>query len=163
MLLEGDDAFVKQHCESKRYRGSGPGGQHRNKVETCARVTHIATGISATACEHRELKLNTDMAVRRLRIKLAADIRHPFVMVDGQHLNFPGTKGRISASNKGYPLFVARFLDVLAGNKGQLRPAAEAFGITSSAATRIAFADKVFLASVQSIRQQNGLNPLKSR
>jgi protein subunit release factor B len=27
-------------------RGSGPGGQHKNKVETCVTVTHLPTGLS---------------------------------------------------------------------------------------------------------------------
>jgi peptide chain release factor 2 len=33
----------------ERMRGSGPGGQHRNKVETMVRITHLPTGLQAQA------------------------------------------------------------------------------------------------------------------
>lgn len=36
---------VKVHLS----RGSGPGGQHRNKTESCVTVTHTPTGITAKA------------------------------------------------------------------------------------------------------------------
>jgi protein subunit release factor B len=31
------------------YRGSGPGGQHRNKTDTCVRFTHIPSGLVASS------------------------------------------------------------------------------------------------------------------
>lgn len=35
-------------------RGTGPGGQHRNKTDSACRVTHIATGITAYADERSQ-------------------------------------------------------------------------------------------------------------
>lgn len=43
-----------------RTRGTGPGGQHRNKVESCVIATHRPTGISARAdmrSQHRSLEV----------------------------------------------------------------------------------------------------------
>lgn len=41
--------YVLENKDIKKIytRGSGPGGQHRNKVETCVMLTHIPTNISA--------------------------------------------------------------------------------------------------------------------
>ena len=40
------------------YSGTGAGGQHRNKHQNSCRITHIATGITATAqCRSRENSL----------------------------------------------------------------------------------------------------------
>ncbi|MDT8442228.1 MAG: peptide chain release factor-like protein [Desulfuromonadales bacterium] len=54
------------------FRGSGPGGQHRNTSDTAVRVTHLPTGLSATASESRSRHLNLQRAMARLEAKLAA-------------------------------------------------------------------------------------------
>ena len=51
-------------------RGSGPGGQNRNKRDTACRITHIPTGISARAEDQRTQALNKSEAFRRLAKQL---------------------------------------------------------------------------------------------
>lgn len=49
------------------FRGSGPGGQHRNVTETGVRIRHLPTGIVAQACENRSQARNREVAMERLR------------------------------------------------------------------------------------------------
>lgn len=54
------------------FRGSGPGGQHRNTSETGVRILHLPTGIVVTATESRSRHQNLQKALERLEEKLAA-------------------------------------------------------------------------------------------
>ncbi len=56
-------------------RSSGPGGQHRNKVDTGVRIVHKPSGVEARATERREQRVNRARAVFRLRMKLALKVR----------------------------------------------------------------------------------------
>jgi peptide chain release factor 1 len=47
-------------------KGSGPGGQHKNKVETCVKVIHSPTGIHETCQETRSKERNLKLAKSRV-------------------------------------------------------------------------------------------------
>jgi peptide chain release factor 1 len=53
------------------YRGSGPGGQHRNTSDTAVRVTHIPTGIQACS-EIKSQAQNKALALSALRARILA-------------------------------------------------------------------------------------------
>jgi protein subunit release factor A len=56
--------------ETVHIRGSGPGGQNRNKRMSGVRVRHLPTGLVAVATERRSQAQNLDAALRRLEEKL---------------------------------------------------------------------------------------------
>lgn len=70
--LPTDRASLERVCEVEFIRGSGPGGQHRNKVETGIRLTHPPSGLVIMATERRSQSMNRDLAFKRLAAKLEA-------------------------------------------------------------------------------------------
>lgn len=57
------------------FSGSGPGGQHRNKSEQCARLTHRPSGlvVVATASRSRRQNIMAAFAELQRRLAVAAD------------------------------------------------------------------------------------------
>jgi peptide chain release factor 1 len=60
----------KTDLDISYYRGSGPGGQHRNKRDTACRIKHIPTGISACAEDCKSQRQNRSKAFRKLAKQL---------------------------------------------------------------------------------------------
>ena len=50
-------------------RGTGPGGQHRNKTDSCVNLTHLPTKIKVR-CDGRSQTSNKETALSLLRLKL---------------------------------------------------------------------------------------------
>jgi len=61
---------LRKEVQFQTLRGTGPGGQHRNKVETAVRATHLPTGITVIATEHRSQHRNKILALERLHSRL---------------------------------------------------------------------------------------------
>ena len=71
MSKNTDNNALLKDVQFQTMRGSGPGGQHRNKVETAVRAIHIPTGITAIATEHRSQYRNKQLALERLQNRLS--------------------------------------------------------------------------------------------
>lgn len=54
-------------------RGSGPGGQRKNKVETCVEITHIPTGMKERCQATPSRARNEKIAMDRLRARIVIE------------------------------------------------------------------------------------------
>jgi protein subunit release factor B len=69
-LYPTDRASLERDCDVEFFIAGGPGGQHRNKVETGVRLFHRPSGITVTATERRSQYANREMAFERMAERL---------------------------------------------------------------------------------------------
>jgi len=155
-----DDRTLLESCTLQGYQDSGPGGQHRNKTNTgvCLRLEEL--NLEIRCCEDRSAAINRSLALGRLRLQIALHLRYEPLAQPMRP--FPGSNGRVSPDNPGYPAFIADIFDRLEKNTGEIRPAAEAWRLSTSALTRILFANKTVLAATQQLRARHGKPPLRA-
>ncbi len=152
-------------CDVAFTRRSGPGGQHRNKVATCVVLTHRPTGVRAEAGERRSQSENRAAALRRLRVRLAVDVR---AAVSEPHEPSDLWKSRVrngriacNPAHDDFPALLAEALDVAVVRGGDLRAASEEFGCTPSQLARFFKDEPAAFAKLNAVRTANGLHALK--
>jgi len=114
-----DEAALLADCEIRRQRRSGPGGQHRNKVETAVVITHSPTGIQGEASERRSQEQNRQVALRRLRTNLAIHHRTDVSTEDYEPTVLWQDRCRsrrisVSPQHEDFPAILAEALNLLA-------------------------------------------------
>jgi protein subunit release factor B len=76
-----DHEALERDSDMTFFVASGPGGQHRNKVETGVRLLHRPSGVVVTATERRSQAANREAAFERLaeRLRELNVVRRPRV------------------------------------------------------------------------------------
>ena len=160
--LSPDDLLLQ--CDETRTRRAGPGGQHRNKVETAVVLVHRPTGLSAEGSERRSQAENRRVALWRLRLTLALSHREPPSMAGPSPLWQARVRGRqlvIAADHDDYPTLVAEALDRLKTVGFEMRPAADALGVSMSQLTKLFRKVPAAWVAVNRLRGEAGIPPLK--
>lgn len=155
-------------CEVRFTRRSGPGGQHRNKVETAAIIHHLPSGISAEAGEQRSQAENRRVALFRLRLRLAVDLRTRSAADAPDAAPSPlwqarrrGTLIAVASDHRDFPSLLAEALDALALHSYQPAAAAKQLGVTSSQLVALLRQHPPALATLNAHRATSGKPPLK--
>ncbi|XAM01563.1 peptide chain release factor-like protein [Phycisphaeraceae bacterium D3-23] len=163
--LEIDDLLAD--CDVQRTRGSGPGGQHRNKVETAVRLTHRPTGLSVLASERRSQEQNRAAAAARLRVKLALTVRRPVGADPGEPIpsarwsaRVKGGRLSINPSHDDFPALLAEALDHLAADEYDVAVSAQALGVSTSQLVKLLRHEPAGLEQVNRERKQRGQRTL---
>lgn len=165
-----DDAALLAQCTKTKSRGQGPGGQHRNKVETEVRLTHDPTGLKAHAGERRSASQNQSVAVSRLRLELATRVRCAVPAGDARSALWlkrcsPKGKGAgrvvCNPDHADYPAMLALALDVIHACAWDVRKAALRLVCTPSQLLKLVKDHPPALLWLNAQRTSHALRPLK--
>jgi hypothetical protein len=161
------DSELLRQCRLDVFRGSGPGGQKRNKTSNSVRLTHLPTGLHVTADESRSQLENKTRSLRRLRLRLAIELREPisdrFEPPDWfcsiRHNN------RIAASHR-HPYYAPAaglILDLLKAMDGSPADVGIMLGVPTTAVIRFLEEEPQLWTAANRIRAESNLPPLTHR
>ncbi len=147
------DAKLLAQCRIEAFRAGGPGGQKQNKTSSAVRLVHLPTGVDATAVESRHRSENLSKALKRLRLKIACEIRNPTPV----RLPVPET----GVSNPQYPLWLAHVLDAMEECGFAVATAAERLGLSTGRLIRLLERDPAVWQRINEAREKRGMKKLR--
>ena len=154
-LLQASDEELSSCCRLEFCRGSGNGGQKRNKTSSAARVVLLEDeNFSAEDCTERSQHVNRAHALRKLRRRIAFEVR-----------SLPAElppRIECAVTHEEYPLNLACLLDVLEENDYDHKAAAATCLVTSSAFVKLLRRDEELWATVNAARERRGLYKFKT-
>lgn len=156
---------LQRDCSVTHTKGSGPGGQHRNKVQTAVVLKHQPSGLTGSASDSRSQTQNAAAALFRLRLRLALELRTP--LKELPPAPSPLWRGRcdkagrlkVNEAHKDYPSLLSEALDYIWRSK-DVKEAAAALGVSNSQLLKFLKQEPRALTFVNALRASQGLKPL---
>ena len=154
---------LRAECVVQRVRRSGPGGQHRNKVETGVVIRHEPTGVRAEANERRSQAENLAIAWQRLRVRLAVTVRSEAIIGEPSALwrsRVVGASIQVNQGHVDYPALLSEALDALAAADWDIAATVAMLGVSRSQFTKFLRREPEAFALLNSERATRGLRSL---
>jgi len=161
-----DDQTLLGQCEIHTVRGTGPGGQKRNKTESAVRMLHRPTGLLAQSDATRSQHKNRELALRRLRQRLALEIRRPVRLESyappPELASYLELRGHVPGRHAGGDLVaVARLLDLFVALECSVSDTAGRLRVSTGLLSKLLLADPALAQTVGALRAARGLRTLR--
>lgn len=158
-------AELLKRCEITRLRRGGPGGQHRNKVETAVVIRDSVTGKSAEANEKRSQEANRQVALFRLRVVLAielpSDLELSTLPSELWRSRLRSGKLSINPTHDDFPSLLAEAIAALHATGWDAAAAAEQLECSTSQLIKFLKNEPSAFSLLNQHRTEAGLKPLK--
>lgn len=154
-LLQASDEELSGLCRLEFCRGSGNGGQKRNKTSSAARVVLLEDErFAAEDCSERSQHLNRSRALWKLRRLIAFEVRlFPAL---------PPARPVCAVTHEEYPLTMACFLDVLEEENFDHKASAARCGVSTTAFLKLLRRDDELWTRINTAREARGLYKLNA-
>jgi hypothetical protein len=135
------DEELLRECEIQFLRRGGPGGQHRNKTESAVIFLHKPSKLTAEANERRSQADNRRLALVRLRLSLALNIRSAGVLGDQPSelwlSKCHNQRIRVATDHPDFPALLAELLDCCTAHAMELPAVVAHLNVSSSQVVRM--------------------------
>lgn len=161
-----DPETLLRECSWGRTRSTGPGGQHRNKVESAVWIRHDPTGVEAQASERRSAEENKRVALGRLRRLLAVEVRGPVPIGEVRSdlwRSRCSAAGRLACNpeHADYPAMLAEALDVMHAGGWDAKRASLRLCCSQSQLVKLVKDFPTAFARMNLARVDRGMHPFK--
>lgn len=159
-----DFADLLSFCTVVRQKRSGPGGQHRNKVETAVIVTHNDSGVRGEATERRSQQENLKTAIHRLRVNLAIQLRSKTQEDRPSEFwkkRFPTAKLKINPNHPDFAPVLCELLDAFSRCEWDQKRVANFFQCSPSQLIKVLKAETRAFSLVNQARENLGMAKLR--
>lgn len=153
-LLQMTDEELSACCRLEFCRGSGNGGQKRNKTSSAARVVLLQDErFAAEDCSERSQHRNRACALKKLKRLIAFEVRCSPALVP--------PRINCALEHEEYPLNLAFILDILEEEKYDHKAAALRCGMSTSGFLKLLRRDEELWEKVNKARELLGSYKLK--
>lgn len=150
-LAETEQELIR-NCTQGAYKSTGPGGQKKDKKKSSIRLVHLPTNICVTSSETRSSKTNLSSAIKKLKFRIAVEVRGPKIEPEMYNNNYRELK---------YLFWIAALFDALNKYNFKISNSAEDLGLSTSRLIKQIAKDKNLWKLVNEYRERNNLSYLK--